>query len=652
MASEGEREDYTVPDDYDNLDEVAGPSPVENPDEQKIYRHSSLEQSRSNSRNERAKYRRQDSLEKRQARTTRTRDSFSTDAVQNLTEVAGPPPVDSGDSSLSTIDDSSPPSAGKSKEQEQASNNRPPPRRERASKLATQVYTVSYLIFFSLLGTLARLGLQAITVYPGAPIVTGVLWANFAGSLFMGILSEDRKLFREEWGPSGHNNQVHLKGTDEEKLKQEDLEAAKKGHGTVKKTIPLYIGLATGFCGSFTSFSSFIRDVFLALSNSLTVPVSQTTSVPVNPSSIVSRNGGYSVMALLAVILVTITLSLGGLQFGAHLAIALEPYTPSIPSYVCRKIIDRFIVFLAFGAWLGAIFLAIWPPDRPGGPSGHGSWAQEKWRGEVLFALVFAPLGCLLRFYASLRLNARIASFPLGTFVVNVFGTAMLGMFYDLQHAPLAGASYGSVGGGMVGCQVLQGFMDGFCGCLTTVSTWVSELKGLRRRHAYVYGSLSVLVSLGLLVVIMGGLKWSVGFSAPIDFPQTTKETVVDAVASHTTMPGCRAYVKINTASIEANAIRTPLATSLLKHLAKQKFGKFNWQYWSHMLSDIIVWLYNATPDPGHGLRDALRLATPEVPQFALDLRNRLAHKIYATFVAQEKDPLQAPASIAGQKHA
>ncbi|KAK0868833.1 hypothetical protein LTR87_014003 [Friedmanniomyces endolithicus] len=83
------------------------------------------------------------------------------------------------------------------------------------------------------------------------------------------------------------------------------------------------------------------------------------------------------------------------------------------------------IVFLAWASWLGAVLLAIWPPDRPSGPSSHGSWANETWRGQALFALVFAPLGCLLRFYASLKLNGLVPSFPLGTFAVNMLGTAV-----------------------------------------------------------------------------------------------------------------------------------------------------------------------------------------------------------------------------------
>jgi fluoride ion exporter CrcB/FEX len=134
-------------------------------------------------------------------------------------------------------------------------------------------------------------------------------------------------------------------------------------------------------------------------------------------------------------------------------------------------------------------------------PAGHVAW-----RGEVLFALVFAPLGCLVRFAVSLRLNGRVAAFPVGTFVVNVVGTAVLAGSWDLAHS-------GTVGGaGVPGCQVLAGVQDGFCGCLTTVSTWVGELAVLRRRHAYVYGGASVLGGLAVVVAVMGGLRWSEGY--------------------------------------------------------------------------------------------------------------------------------------------
>lgn len=87
-------------------------------------------------------------------------------------------------------------------------------------------------------------------------------------------------------------------------------------------------------------------------------------------------------------------------------------------------------------------------------------------------------------------------------------------MAYDLQHVPLAGT--GLPGGSVVGCQALQGIQDGFCGALTTVSTWMVEIDALKRRSAYVYAGVSVVAGVGLLAVIMGSVRWTVGWGAVI----------------------------------------------------------------------------------------------------------------------------------------
>ncbi|KAL8897276.1 MAG: hypothetical protein Q9192_002660 [Flavoplaca navasiana] len=375
-------------------------------------------------------------------------------------------------------------------------------RRQHVTRLATEFYTISYLIFFSILGTLARLGLQALTFYPGAPVATGVLWANVAGSFILGFLAQDRKLFgarNDTRPPSTSFAQPSPSHRDQEQTSS--LRTPQQGHASVKTTIPLYIGLSTGFCGSLTSFSSFIRDVFLALANALPVPISHTSASP----TLIHRSGGYSFMAFLAVIITTVALSISALIVGAQLAVGVERYTPSITYPFARRFLDRATVFLGWGSWLGAIILAIWPPDQP-----THTRKSEHWRGAALFAIVFAPLGCLSRFYISLMLNSRIKSFPLGTFVVNILGTALEGVFWDLQH------SSDSVQGGVVGCQVLQGMMDGFCGAATTVSTWVGELNGLRRRHAWVYGGVSVAVGVAIMIGVMGGVLWGKGWNTPV----------------------------------------------------------------------------------------------------------------------------------------
>lgn len=430
QPSASHEQQYTVPDEYSNLDELAAPCPVENVTDGPIYRHQSLELARSN----------EQEWRRRRSQT--------------------PPelPTEKGD-------------------------------KENISKLATQIYTLSYLVFFAIMGTLARVGLTALTKYPDTPVLFTTIWANFGGCLVMGFLSEDRMLFRNEWGVPTYDKvlqRANGRNGDEESASPSgsvDLTAAKKAYLATKKTIPLYIGLATGFCGSFTSFSTFMRDVFLAMSNDIVAPGFGTSAE--------SRNGGYSFMAMVAVIITTVGLSLSGLIFGAHLAIATERFIPSIPYYVARKFLDPLFVLLGWGCWLGAVLMSIFPP-------------HDSWRG-VTFALVFAPLGCLARFYLALYLNGKMATFPVGTFTANVLGTAVLGMAWDIAHIQ---------SGGLVGCQVLQGVEDGFCGCLTTVSTWVAELNSLRRKNAYVYGATSVLVSFAVMVLIMGGLRWTDGWSA------------------------------------------------------------------------------------------------------------------------------------------
>ena len=495
---------YTLPEAFLDLDEVAAPSPIQNPGEERSYRADSLERSLSlspvsppSSRAERSDNDRNnwplvhDTLERRVSRNSQNRRSRPLSYHGQLNEIVAPPPVDRP----ATIDE---------RPSDETLNS--PSRRQQASLFATELYTICYLIFFSILGTLARLGLQALTVYPGEPITQTVLWANFGGSLVMGFLAEDRSLFREEWGPKYKDTPPSAHPPKEKfDLERLDSNARYKRHGAVKKTIPLYIGLSTGFCGSFTSFSSWQRDLFLALSNSAPIfnPIPGQTSTPV------PRNPGFSFLAFLATLIVTPTLCLGALQAGAHLALALNRILPSLPFPFMRRFLDPTISFLSLLTWLGAIIMAILPPDRPGEPvpPSASSWAREAWRGDALFALVFAPLGCLLRFYLSLYLNSQIPSFPLGTFIANILGTLCLATFYDLQRVPIASV-------GRVGCQVLQGMEDGFCGCLTTVSTWVIELKGLKRWHAYVYGVVSALAGLVVTVVVMGSVLWARGWVA------------------------------------------------------------------------------------------------------------------------------------------
>ncbi|KAF1921628.1 CrcB-like protein-domain-containing protein [Ampelomyces quisqualis] len=240
-----------------------------------------------------------------------------------------------------------------------------------------------------------------------------------------------------------------------------------------------------------------MRDVFLALSNDLKAPEYHPSATLLSTTS--PRNNGYSLLAVLATIIITISTCYSALKIGAHLAILVQPITPVLPSRFMRRFLDPSFVLLGWGCWIGAAFMTIFPP------SGH-----DAWRSQVLFACCFAPFGCLVRYYLSLHLNPILPFFPLGTFTANIFGTAVLGMSFSLQRVPLHFS--GVVGGSLLGCQVLQGVQDGFCGALTTVSTWIVEISTLRKGRAYVYAGASVVTGLVLLVAIMGSVRWAVGW--------------------------------------------------------------------------------------------------------------------------------------------
>lgn len=365
----------------------------------------------------------------------------------------------------------------------------------RRSPWLTQLYITSYLVFFSILGVLARVGLQALTLYPGAPIPNTDLWANVGGSLIMGLLREDRLLFRRQWRQELERARREASSSSSDTIgdeKEKQLQsAARKSFTSTRAGIPAYVGLSVGFCGSFTSFASICRDAFLAMANNLNTAVTSTNDITALSRS---RPRGDSVMAVLAILILEVGLSTVALICGAHLATAMIRPAEKLSIWNVSRIMDPLAVFLGFGCWLGAVLLAIWP-------------IHDAWRGQALFSIVFAPLGCLLRYRLSVHMNKLVSSFPMGTFAANIFGTCVLGMCYDLQMS--------SLGVEIISCQVLQGVMDGFCGALTTVSTWVLELDTLRLRHAYIYGACSLFVGVGFITAIMGGLRWTSGFNAP-----------------------------------------------------------------------------------------------------------------------------------------
>ncbi|KAH8926015.1 hypothetical protein BT69DRAFT_1215851 [Atractiella rhizophila] len=300
----------------------------------------------------------------------------------------------------------------------------------------------SLLSFFSIWGVLARLGLVAIFTFDGASVFP-LLWAQVVGCFVMGILSA-RKTELMRW---------------DEKL---------------------HPSLATGFCGSLTTFSSWMLDVFLAFSN---------------PSQSQGRHsGGNDFLDGLNQTAVTMGMSMAALMLGQHLSSLLPPLpspTPVSSQSSSRKTIRwaQCLYPSLLLLWLGSIFLAIF---------------HKPWRGKLSFSLIFGPLGTYLRFQLSRHLNPLHSSFPLGTFTANILGTLLLSSFYSLQHlhSPHSLSSISA-------CQILQGLSDGFCGTLSTVSTFVLEVQTLKGRNKWRYGVSSWAIGQVACVLVLGIPTWT-----------------------------------------------------------------------------------------------------------------------------------------------
>jgi len=85
--------------------------------------------------------------------------------------------------------------------------------------------------------------------------------------------------------------------------------------------------------------------------------------------------------------------------------------------------------------------------------------------------------------------------------MANSFGTALLGFFHVLQGLPSVVSPNT--------CSLLQGLGDGYCGCLTTISTFAAEVVALEGFKASSYIIISWVTGQLLLLVIMGSSFWA-----------------------------------------------------------------------------------------------------------------------------------------------
>ncbi|KAG5419199.1 hypothetical protein I9W82_002966 [Candida metapsilosis] len=308
-------------------------------------------------------------------------------------------------------------------------------------------------------GVLVRKGLIQLTTYDGS-YLSGVIWANFAACVVMGWAVDAEEI----WMTLLDNNTYSTKGA-----------------------IPLYTGITTGFCGTVSSFSTFILDAFNESANTV---IGKHHHYP---------NRAYGIMEFLAVVLAQLGLSMMGFYIGKHISQVIDKYVVPMSEKVYRALE---LLSMAIGVSLVIItcFLI--------GFKSHGAW--RSWT----FSMLFAPFGAIFRFYLSKYLNTKVNNFPMGTFTANILGTLLLAIFTLIGRGKLP--SGGRINAHVMGCHVLVGLDDGFCGALTTVSTFVAELFALKTFHSYRYGVVSVMIGFALMILILGSYNWTVGLTDPV----------------------------------------------------------------------------------------------------------------------------------------
>ncbi|GMK56700.1 hypothetical protein CspeluHIS016_0305400 [Cutaneotrichosporon spelunceum] len=298
------------------------------------------------------------------------------------------------------------------------------------------------LVLSSMLGTLIRLGLNAMGDYDGR-VIFPLAWAQGVGCGIMG------------------------------------LGAARKAE-VAWIYPPITTFVTTGVAGSTTTFSSWMLEGFEAFADTPAGPFQKTV------------NGvAYS--------LATFAVSYAGIVLGEQ----VSSFFPSLPrprprpsssgrhSLSPAPLADGLMFLLALASYAAAFAMYFAAP--------------RSWRERAVFALLLSPPGAMIR-YALSKLNTRsvfVRRFPIGTFIANMAATLVIGGVYAAGYRPADVSA----------CDAFHALESGFCGCLSTVSTFVVEARNLRHRWAWGYVLGSVVVGHLMILATAGGVRWAIGYT-------------------------------------------------------------------------------------------------------------------------------------------
>ena len=199
-------------------------------------------------------------------------------------------------------------------------------------------------------------------------------------------------------------------------------------------------------------------------------------------------HGRNQVVDAFSKIFFTLSISLASLFFGVHVGTALLPYvSKTLQSSLLRPWIVNVINVLCV-----MVYIATFPTYFT---------LSASFRHQATAALLFSFPGTFTRYVLSISLNPRSTLLPAGTLVANGLGTSLLALFHILQGLPNPVSPNA--------CSILQGLGDGYCGCLTTVSTFAAEMRALTDSKRWLYGTISIVMGQVVCVLILGSAIWA-----------------------------------------------------------------------------------------------------------------------------------------------
>lgn len=320
------------------------------------------------------------------------------------------------------------------------------------------------VVSFSVAGNMCRTSIQDLTLYNNSFINYNggtVVWVNFAACFVMSWTNNAVKF----WS-------LVLEGSNKTSMKQ----------------IALHSGITSGFCGSLSTFSSMMIEIFFK-----TVDLVNNDQLP---------NNGYRVMEFFATsithIAVPIFGHICGLQFALLFDCLITPRISKVLQYKTIRIVEFICVFIGIGALIANLVLTCTLPIE--------NWYKQKYS----FVILMGAFGALMRFKLS-KYNGYIKPwFPLGTLIANISGVLLIAI------CELLSLGLHEQGKRLISNQtdlmIIRGFGSGWAGSLTTISSFVNELYNLEYPiYQQIYFWITFTPSFIIILLINGVYNWTRG---------------------------------------------------------------------------------------------------------------------------------------------